>query len=140
MGAKDDCEILLQDLLPFARRMLRENGAFHPFGGTMSRTGVVCRVGVDLGDEHPTGAAVRDRMIRSFQAATDELQAAAIVCDVHVTPPGEVRPRDAIQVELDHRDGCSARVFFPYSIHASGDLVTQAPFACRGDAAIGVVE
>jgi hypothetical protein len=32
---KSECEQLLNALLPFAERMLREHGEFFPYGGTM---------------------------------------------------------------------------------------------------------
>ena len=136
MAAKDECETLMRDMLPFARSMLREYGEFHPFGGTMSQAGRIRHVGVESGLEFPEGAAVRSILLRTFQAEAAELQATAIVCDVRIAPPGEERPRDAIQVELDHRDGYSARVFFPYLLSAAGDLSTEPPFACQGDGVI----
>ena len=136
MAAKHECELFMRDLLPFARRMLREDGGFHPFGGTMSRVGSIRHVGVGTDREYPEGAAARSIMLRSFQAEAVELRATAIVCDVHVAPPGETQPRDGIQVEVDHRDGYSARVFFPYSLSTSGELSTEASFATQGDGVI----
>jgi len=129
MNGKADCEALMNDLLPFAHRMLREHGAFHPFGGTISREGDITQVGAYTGEEYPPGTDLREVMRRSFRAGADALETTAIVCDVRITPPGEDAPRDAIQVELDHRDGYGAVVFFPYEISPSGELMIDAPFA-----------
>ena len=136
MNGKVDCEALMNELLPFAHRMLRDHRAFHPFGATMARSGDITHVGASTGEEYPAGRELREMMQRSFRAGADALKAAAIVCDVRITPPGEDTPRDAIQVELEHRDGYGAVVFFPYTISPSGDLQIEAPFASARNSGI----
>ena len=66
-------------------------------------------------------ARVRERNLilrDSFRkmAATNKCKAVAIVFDVAVQLPDSDRNGDAIQVCLDHIDGCSAEVFLPYEI------------------------
>jgi hypothetical protein len=38
---KDDVEKLMNALLPFAEKMLREHGEFYPYGGAMSADGKI---------------------------------------------------------------------------------------------------
>jgi hypothetical protein len=136
MNGKVECEALMNDLLPFAHRMLRDHHGFHPFGGTLSHSGHITHVGGTTGEEYPPGSSLREMMRRSFRSGADELRATAIVCDVRAAPPGEDLPRDAIQVELDHREGYAVAVFFPYTLSPSGELAIEAPFASPSDAGI----
>lgn len=51
--AKADCEALVSVLVPFAEKMLREHGEFHPFAGGLSKTGKVELVGATNGALSP---------------------------------------------------------------------------------------
>jgi hypothetical protein len=135
MSVKQECEELMNELLPFAKRMLDEYREFHPFGGTLSSWGEIVHVGASIDDQDfSSGTTLRDVMKKSFRDDADvgKFRAAAIVCDVRVQAPGEPDVRDAIQVEIDHRDGYSAVVFFPYTFSAAGVLSVEPPFASKG--------
>lgn len=47
MNGKRDAEMLMRELLSFAKQMLDEHGEFHPFGGYMKPSGEIVHVGVD---------------------------------------------------------------------------------------------
>lgn len=42
--------------------------------------------------------------------------AGSLVYDVRVIPPGQSEKTDAIQIDLDHIDGMSVTMFYPYKI------------------------
>lgn len=69
------------------------------------------------------------------KARTHECKATAIVCDVRVKVPRSERKSDAIQVRLDHVEGYSREVFFPYKV-VKDEIRYGETFAYRGKGAI----
>jgi hypothetical protein len=124
MAAKEQCNQLLSAALPFAEKMLREYGQFHPFGAQMLNNGEVVSVGASDGEDQPPAQSLMDLLQGAFKngAAEGDLLATALVYDARVTPPGTDQKSDAIAVSLDHRDDYSVVVFFPYHI-TSGEPV-----------------
>lgn len=118
MDAKAQVEMLMNELLSFAEKMLSEHGGFHPFGGYVDALGRVVHVGVQ-----PKGMAMSpnekvDAMVSSFKelARDNQAEAFAIVTDVVLPADGGTNNRDAIKFFLEHEDGYCAEVFFPYMI------------------------
>lgn len=64
-------------------------------------------------------------------ARDNRCKAAAVVLDVKITLPGSGLQSDAIQVSMDHIDGYSADVFFPYQI-INNEVVYGETFAQAG--------
>ncbi len=64
-------------------------------------------------------------------AGTNQCKAVAIVFDVAVNLPESNRKSDAIQVCVDHAEGYSAEIFFPYQI-VNGEIVYDEIFAQEG--------
>lgn len=131
MDAQREAELLVNDLVPSARRMLRDQGAFWPFGGTLGTDGSVTQVGAQTElmegatpDEH---VALLETAFRS-DAARGRIRAAAVVLNVTLAS----RCRDAVLVRVDHVDGYAVRVFFPYAV-AGGEIAMDAPFANEGE-------
>lgn len=119
MTPKQEAELLMNDLLPFARQMLLQRGEFYPYGGLLREDGTVVHVGAENPlTDHPSSAdlieslraQLRDRVKRR------EAKAAAIVFDARVTPPGTGHQSEAIEVLVQHRDSYCAEVFFPYRL------------------------
>src|SRR5512146_1039366 len=130
--AKDEAELLVNDLLPFARRMLREHGEFWPFGGVLGRDGSITQVGAQtelMADAAP-GELVEllEGAFRS-DAAQGRIRAAAVVLNVTVRSRGDA---DAILVRVDHEDGYAVSVYFPYAV-SGGEVTTSEPFATEGE-------
>jgi hypothetical protein len=134
---KEDCEKLMNSLLPFAEKMLPEHGEFHPFGGAMKPDGEIVHHGAYMGSELPKGQELVDLLTEAFRqsAAKGEYIATAIVYDIRTIPPGETAKTDAICVSLDHRDDYSVNVAFPYTLK-HGELSLEPPFAIKGDGKI----
>jgi hypothetical protein len=109
----------MNNLLPIAQSMLSKYREFYPYGGYIELDGQIRHVGVkDPTTEYPQSedmiVALEELFLEKVRAR--ECRAIAIVCDVRVKDPGGDRNFDAIQVRLDHVDGYSTEVFFPYEI------------------------
>lgn len=135
MNFKQETEKLINAILPFAEQMLRQYGEFYPYGGYMTPHGEIVDVGAkDSNASHPKSQDLIDILRASFRemAKANRCKAVAIVFDVAVTPPHSNRKSDAIQVSVEHRDGYSAEVFFPYHI-INNEIVYDATFAQQGE-------
>jgi hypothetical protein len=134
MTPKEDCERLLNEVLPLAERMLGRHGEFYPFGGYIERDGNIVHLGAQDGDsDHPKPKDLIFVLRDTLQnlARTDRCDATALIFDVSIALPGSGRKGDAIQACLDHRDGYSAEVFFAYQI-VGGEVVYGETFAQQG--------
>lgn len=132
---KLDCEALLAEFLPFAEKMLKDCGEFLPFGGRMKPDGIVVWEGASNGQEHPRSVSLIE-ILRSAHrqlAMRDEIRAGAIVYDVRISPPKCITKQDAIAVELDHRLGYSAIVYYPYTLSSDFALTLELPFSQKGE-------
>jgi len=137
-SAKDECEVLLNAVMPFAQQMLSKNRAFFPFGATLSLEGKVAATASWTGEDHPDANALIELLEGGFRQGAREgrYKATALAVDIRTIPPGKDKKQDAIQVRLDHRDGYSARVIFPYTFSVGGALLVEEPFAIPGEKAI----
>jgi hypothetical protein len=135
---KEDCEELMNAVLPFAQEMLSKHREFYPFGGAMSPSGEITQIGGWTGDEHPPSSELIKLLEDGFREGAQQrkYKATALVVDVRAIPPGKFVKQDAIAVRLDHRDSYSAQVVFPYSFGPSGDLRLEEPFAAQGEGRI----
>ena len=132
---KEECEELMGSVVPFAEQMLFQHREFYPFGGAMAPDGTIIAVGGDTGNEHPASQDVITILEKGFQegARTGKYKATALVIDMLVIPPGKDVKQDAIAVRLDHRNGYSVIVVFPYTIGQAGNVATEAPYAVKGE-------
>ena len=132
---KAEVETLLDDLLPFAKRMLAAHGEFFPFGGYVRTDGSIVHTGVaDPATSRPKSITLIETLVRALRerALNEELCATALVFDVKVMPPGRTAKTNAIQVSLEHRDSYCADVFFPYCPDESGTIEFGETFAQAG--------
>ena len=132
---KEQCEALMREVLPLAKRMLTEDGEFYPYGGVINENGSITHVSAKEEEtDHPKSSALIDILNTSFReaAAAQCIKASAVVFDVSIKPPGGTEKVDAIQVNLDHRNDYSVEVLFPYSL-SHGKLLFGPPFAQQGD-------
>ena len=126
-------EMLMNELLPFAEKMLREHGGFHPFGGYLDFSEKVVHVGVQLDTRHATEAGRAEMLVESFKQHTDNEQAIALAIATDVTLPNQDGSKaDAIRLFLEHRAGYCAEVFFRYSLH-DGVVEISDTIAQQGD-------
>jgi hypothetical protein len=138
MTPKEECEALMNALVPFAQQQLSKHREFYPFGGTMSVDGKIAQSASSTGEEHPASQPLIDLLEKGFRdgAKRHLYKATAIVVDVRTIPPGKKEKQDAIEVRLDHVSGYSVRVLFPYAFSPKGDLEVALPFTVQGDGRI----
>lgn len=132
---KEECEELMNSVVPFAEQMLSQHREFYPFGGAMAPDGRLVAVGGHVGSEHPPSADVVALLEEGLRQGAKEgaYKATALVIDMLVVPPGKNAKQDAIAVRLDHRDRYSIVVMFPYAVAATGHVTLEAPFAMAGE-------
>jgi hypothetical protein len=135
--AKTECEGLMNQAIPFAQKMLRQHGEFYPYGYVLKSSGKVALAGGYDGTEHPKSQTIIDLLVDAFQkdAQAGTIRATALVYDVRVMPPGATAKSDAIAVALDHRDGYSVVVFFPYVL-SGGEVTIGTSFVERGESRV----
>ena len=134
MDAKQECEKLMNEMLPLAEKMLTQFGEFYPYGGYMKCNGEIVHVGAkEPGTDRPKSKELIALLKGSFRnlAASNECKATAIVYDVIVPLPDQNRKTDAIQIYLDHANNYSAEVFLPYEL-IDGRVVYGEMFAQEG--------
>ena len=138
-SAKADCEALLEAVVPFAERMLREHGEFFPYGGALDPHGGITNVAGYDGREQPPSediiALIKEAFVEGARAGS--YVATALVYDVRITVPTSREDSDAIAVSLNHRDNYSVVVLFPYQL-SDGELKLGATIAKRGEADVFV--
>jgi hypothetical protein len=127
---EQDFNSLVNALLPFAQQMLREHGAFLPFGA-IANAGRVTLVACDLGKEDATVPELAEFMTVSLRSQAQEhgSVAAAYCVDVRVVDPRSQAKTDAVQLVFEHRSGEAMNVFFPYAKNAAGVYEFDHPFA-----------
>lgn len=135
MTSKKECEMLMNELLPVAEKMLKQYGEFYPYGGYIELGGNIVHVGAkDSHSDHPKSRDLIRTLEDSFRelAIRGRCKAIAIVFDVTTTLPKSSAKSDAIQVSLEHKDGYSVQVFFPYEV-SDGQLIYKSSFAEEGE-------
>ena len=119
MKPKQEAEMLMNAVLPVAEQMLTKHGEFYPYGGCMKLDGTIAHIGASDPD---TDRPKSKDMIYVLRTALQEMarakqcKAVAVVFEVGVILPDSDHKSDAIQVCVEHVDGYSVEVFFPYQI------------------------
>lgn len=133
MPRHPDLDALLNDLLPFAERMLAEHGEFYPFGGSITTDGRHISVGAKGSSDRPQSQELIDIMTNEFrsQALEGKIRAAGICFEVRVVPPAQVDKSDAIQLALEREGGDAVDVFVPYAQLPDGEFTCGELFACE---------
>jgi hypothetical protein len=134
---RDECEYLMNSVLPFAEQMLLKHGEFYPYGAALTADGKVAGVGVYDGREHPPSNDVITLLKEAFiqGAKSGEYTATALIYDVRVILPSSGKKSDAIAISLNHQDGYSLIVMLPYEIK-QGRIQFGETFAQKGEADI----
>jgi hypothetical protein len=138
VSPKETCEVLMNAVMPFAQQMLEKHRSFFPFGATMSPQGKVAATASSTGKEQPAPKELIALLEKGFRdgAKKGQYKATALAVDIKTVPPGRKEKQDAVEIRLDHRDGYSVRVIFPYAFSAGGELKLESPFAVPGDKGI----
>ena len=116
---QDDFDRLTEVTLAAARGFLDLEGAFIPFPMAIKADGVLAPIGL----EQPVTPTVPDLdevmsgLVGLFRERRGSIRALAIGSDVLI--PGEMM--DAIEVQLEHRDGIAIKIVVPYEVDSLDD-------------------
>ncbi len=113
-------DALLNAALPFARQQLTTDGEFFPYGVAMTQDGQITMVAGYTGTEQPPSTEVLQILYEGLRAQAEQNRGAAVVSDVRLRGQGT----DAIQVEVEHREGIALKVFLPSRVKRRGQLET----------------
>lgn len=117
MTSKEQCEVLLDKLLPFAEDQLKKHREFYPFAAVIFMDDSVELTGSYDGNDHPESKDVIEMLKQIHQklASEGKIKASGIVWNASVVS-ADGRPSDAIIVSLEHKDDYSVIVGEPYKI------------------------
>jgi len=104
--AKNDAQILVDEFMPFAIKMLTEYREFLPYGGHMKSSGEIVHQGASNGEERPKSINLINILRESNleRAKKLEIKASCIVYDTSLESFADIEQDNAIAFELDHKD------------------------------------
>ena len=117
MSQKEDCEVLLDALLPAAENLLRKNEEFYPIGAVLTTDSSTTFTAVQSSNEFPDSQNVIDDLTTAHRqmAEKNEIKASGIVWNAALSTP-DGKKSDAIIVSLEHKDNYSIIVGLTYKI------------------------
>ena len=136
MTAKIEVENLMIELFDFAKKMLKQYGEFHPFGGYLDANKQVVHIGVDMMiSADSTGNDRLDLLVDTFKSTLKIHTAVAfgLVTNVTLQKDGGEK-QDAIKLFLEHQEGYCVEVFFEYTVLSNKTVEIIAKFAQAGEA------
>lgn len=132
MTPKEDCETLLNFILPPVEKLLVKNKEFYPVGAILRPDGTAAATAVHDGIEFPDSKKVIDGLVEAHRksALKGELKVSGIAWNGSVVSEG--KESDAIIVSLEHRDGYSVIVGRTYRFGMFGKIKFGELFAQPG--------
>ena len=126
-----DFEKLLSAVIPIAQRMLKDLGAFIPFGAFTTKEGEVQLAGGQGDPSHLQPQDIVDMYLDAYREAASrgDFTATALCVDVRIHLPGKLEKTDAIQIMLEHSGGEALNAFMPYQKQANSDVTYSPLFA-----------
>jgi hypothetical protein len=107
---QDDLDDLFTVSLDAAEAMLAKRAEFFPFGFGTDLGGTIGMFAADPGlGEHPPSADVLSALAIAARTSRDRLRAVSTTYDVRISGG-----RDAVCVDLEHREGQALRLLVPY--------------------------
>ncbi len=133
MTPKEQCEVLLDTLLPFAEDQMKKHREFYPFAAVMHTDDSLELTGSYDGNEHPESKDVLEtlKQIHKQLASDGKIKASGIVWNASVAS-ADGKPSDAIIVSLEHKDNYSVIVGEPYKIGLFKKVTFGQLFAMEG--------
>jgi hypothetical protein len=128
MTQKQQVEILMNELLRFAKQMLSDHGEFHPFGGYVDLQGRFVHVGLEPGTSEASGEERFSGLVEGLKKRNTNALASGAVANVSLD---HAEGDSAVRLQLEHRDGYCVEVFQPYFFSADG-LHFGSRFAQKG--------
>ena len=126
---REECEWLLNFLLPFADEQLEKNGAFLPFGAVLKSSEYAVATAA-ASEEAANGMDILIHAHREM-ASNGEILASGIAYIAEITLE-DGRKTDAVVVSLEHLSGYSVVVLQPYSFDALNRFIPEDLLAHEG--------
>jgi hypothetical protein len=131
---KKTAELMLNYVLPFAKRMIEKFGELLPVCAYTNQSSEIVQLGLERRSvEGVPASLVVSKLIATLRekVKSNECVATAIAFDVKVNEPSSGRRLSAIQVNLDCEGGYSAEVFCPY-LELNDGIVFRPLFSQEG--------
>ena len=121
MDSEEAVQILVNDGIAFATKMLSESGVFHPYGRTLSKTFNISDIAAFNNADNPHEASFLELLENGLRekVASDSEIAIATFTNVRLREENDDLI-DAVQIGLEHEDGYAINIYFPYSINEEG--------------------
>jgi hypothetical protein len=135
-----DFERLLSAVIPIAQAMLKDLGAFIPFGAFVTSDGEVQLAGGQGDPSHLETQEIVEMYLEAYRlaAANGSFRSTALCVDVRVHVPGKLEKTDAIQIMLEHSEGEAMNAFMPYEKQGPADIIYAPLFATPSDSQVFV--
>lgn len=126
-----DFDKLLNAVIPIAQAMLKDLGAFIPFGAFITRDGELQLAGGEGDPSQLDTAEMVEMYLEAFREAggNGSFTSTALCVDVRVQVPGKLAKTDAIQIMLEHSGGEALNAFMPYEKQPKSEIVYAPLFA-----------
>ncbi|MCR5602624.1 MAG: hypothetical protein K6G27_02845 [Lachnospiraceae bacterium] len=133
MTAKEECEELLNHILPAAEDLLRKNKEFYPVGAVLNNDNSVSFTATLEEGDFPDSESVISHLTEAHKtmAGNGEIKASGIAWNATITE-GAGKKRDAIIVSLEHKENYSVIIGEPYSMNVFKKLHFDIVFAQAG--------
>ena len=137
MSPKEECEILMNELMPIGVDFLKKHGEFYPYGAVINIDGTIKLLGFYEGSEFPASKDIIDGLIETCKqfAVNGEIKASGIVWNTSVTST-DGKGTDSIIISLEHKENYSVRVGLPYKIGLFKRVKLGNLFALEGDKSV----
>ena len=128
-----DLDLLFDDLIKLAQRLLQSQGGFLPFAAVVETDGQVRYVAATNGEEYPGAKPLLEILTTELRsmAASGAIRASGICFDVLVAPNPDVTKKDAIQGRMEHSNGEAVDVFMPYVKDLAGSFRYEEVYATK---------
>lgn len=136
MTSKEECEILLEALIPACKDLLKKNEEFYPIGATLSNDNTVKFTAVDFGDNFPDTKSMIDSLVLSHKKLSKAKEIKAVGTAWNATSSQNGKLTDTIIVKLEHKDGYCVIVGLPYKIGLFKRIKEGELFAQEGEAEV----
>lgn len=125
---------LLGSALGSAHRILEKQGWFPPFAVILDRDGHTTNFVQHRDNGHPNPAELREQLRRTLRAKAEsgKILASARVYVSTAIPARESRESKVVIVELDHRDGTSLKVIYPWFSKLDETVTFEEPYRDKG--------
>ncbi len=117
MTPKQECEIVLEALIPAAEHLLKKNGDFYPMGAVLTRDSEISFTAVCSDDEFPDTQSIMNNLVLSHKqmAEKNEIKASGIAWNAAVSTP-EGKQSKAMIISLEHQEGYCVIAGLPYKL------------------------